>query len=196
MNLNFLKFLTLLFFSSISNAQVGINTEQPDQSAILDVNDTSKGILIPRVSDLTTITNPANGLLVYDITKNCLSQNTGNATNPKWVCMNAKETNFFYMPSIIVETGNLGELQTKELFELYKEQFSNPQVRSFINGTSGDVAPVIQHVQNAEDLYYYVTDYDRNVFTDISISSGGVMSYRVAAAASNFSYMNIVFVVK
>ncbi|WP_412476486.1 hypothetical protein [Flavobacterium sp. TBRC 19031] len=65
--------LTVLFLLlSISlRAQVGIGTTTPDTSALLEVQSTSKGLLIPRVAlqsttDVTTIAAPATGLLVYN----------------------------------------------------------------------------------------------------------------------------------
>lgn len=68
-----LLFLTVMTVSSVSLfAQVGINTTTPDPSSVLDIVSTNKGLLIPRVSltgstDVTTIPNPANGLLVYNL---------------------------------------------------------------------------------------------------------------------------------
>jgi len=52
---------------SISYAQVGIGTANPDASAQLEVVSTSKGLLIPRVtaSQRVSISSPATGLLVY-----------------------------------------------------------------------------------------------------------------------------------
>jgi hypothetical protein len=65
--------ITILFFLfTISlRAQVGIGTTTPDTSALLEVQSTSKGLLIPRVTlqsttDVTTIASPATGLLVYN----------------------------------------------------------------------------------------------------------------------------------
>ena len=56
-----------------TNAQqnVGIGTNSPNASSLLEVNSNSKGILIPRVSltsitDVITIPTPANALLVYN----------------------------------------------------------------------------------------------------------------------------------
>ena len=62
-----LLLLTALFFFSITNAQVGINTTTPDPSSMLDVSATNKGMLIPRMTEVqrTAITTPATGLLVY-----------------------------------------------------------------------------------------------------------------------------------
>jgi hypothetical protein len=46
---------------------VGIGTTKPDQSAILDLSSTNKGLLMPRVTlqQRSSILNPANGLIVY-----------------------------------------------------------------------------------------------------------------------------------
>lgn len=46
---------------------VGIGTTKPDQSAILDLSSTNKGLLMPRVTlqQRNGIQNPANGLIVY-----------------------------------------------------------------------------------------------------------------------------------
>ena len=59
----------LLLFSSAMFAQVGINTDNssPDSSAMLDVQSTTKGMLIPRMTftQRNSIASPANGLMVY-----------------------------------------------------------------------------------------------------------------------------------
>jgi hypothetical protein len=46
---------------------VGIGTTTPDNSAVLDINSSDKGLLIPRMSLLqrNAINNPADGLMVY-----------------------------------------------------------------------------------------------------------------------------------
>jgi hypothetical protein len=53
------------------NGQVGIGTSSPEASAALDVTSTNKGFLPPRIAlgsktDVTTISSPAAGLLVYN----------------------------------------------------------------------------------------------------------------------------------
>ncbi|MCF8234644.1 MAG: hypothetical protein K9G67_06700 [Bacteroidales bacterium] len=63
---------TFIFFVSISilYAQVAINNDgsSPDASAVLDVQSTEKGMLVPRMNTAqrTAISNPATGLFVYD----------------------------------------------------------------------------------------------------------------------------------
>jgi len=65
-------FIILLFISYSSFAQTGIGTTTPNASAKLDVYATNKGFLPPRVTltsttDATTISSPAEGLLVYNL---------------------------------------------------------------------------------------------------------------------------------
>lgn len=64
---------TILLISGATYAQnVGIGTKTPDPSAILDLNSTSKGLLLPRLkeSQRNAIPSPKEGLIVY--------QNDGN----------------------------------------------------------------------------------------------------------------------
>ncbi len=55
------------------NAQVGINTTEPNASTVLDVVASNKGILIPRIqltatTDVATIESPLESLLIYNTT--------------------------------------------------------------------------------------------------------------------------------
>jgi hypothetical protein len=68
-------FISVLFLSfNILQAQVGIGTNTPDNSSMLEVKSTDKGILFPRMSTMqrTAITNPALGLHVFDTQSNSL----------------------------------------------------------------------------------------------------------------------------
>jgi hypothetical protein len=58
--------------SAILAQSVGIGTSTPDPSARLDVSDTQRGILIPRLTteERDAITNPAHSLLIYNTTCN------------------------------------------------------------------------------------------------------------------------------
>ncbi len=70
-----------------SAAQVGIGTTTPDASSILDVESTDKGILIPRLTtvQINAISNPANGLMVYNTDLNEFQFNCGSIAVPDWV---------------------------------------------------------------------------------------------------------------
>ncbi|MEI7983555.1 MAG: hypothetical protein WCI71_18045, partial [Bacteroidota bacterium] len=84
----------LLVNSSLSFAQVGINTDNsaPDPSAMLDVKSTSMGLLVPRMtlSDRDAISNPANGLLIFCTTNNQYYSNKGTPSTPNWVMVSSQ----------------------------------------------------------------------------------------------------------
>jgi hypothetical protein len=56
------------------NDNVGIGTSAPDQSAILDISSTEKGLLIPRLTTTQQglVSNPAEGLMIYNSAENKL----------------------------------------------------------------------------------------------------------------------------
>jgi hypothetical protein len=60
---------TLIYSSVLAQEEggVGIGTTTPDNSAILDLNSSTKGLLLPRMTLLerNNISNPAKGLMVY-----------------------------------------------------------------------------------------------------------------------------------
>ncbi len=69
--LSFFLTIFILFTSTNTLAQVGINTTNPHPSSILDVQANNQGLLLPRVdlgevSNSTTINNPAKSLLVWN----------------------------------------------------------------------------------------------------------------------------------
>lgn len=86
--------------------QVGINTETPDPSAVLDVQFrtdagfTPKGMLTPRMTTVqrNSIASPANGLLVYDTDLKTFVYNSGTKTAAVWTPISSEvstgRTNF------------------------------------------------------------------------------------------------------
>ncbi|MDT7830917.1 FISUMP domain-containing protein [Flavobacteriaceae bacterium S356] len=60
---------SIALFGMVSNVmcQVGVGTSNPDNSAVLEVNSTAKGFLLPRITkaQILAISNPAEGLIVY-----------------------------------------------------------------------------------------------------------------------------------
>ena len=59
--------ITLMLFTALSYAQVGINTNTPDASSALEIESTTGGILIPRMTETQrdAIALPASGLMIY-----------------------------------------------------------------------------------------------------------------------------------
>lgn len=62
-------FAVFIYQSVYSQNNVGINTDTPDASAVLDVTSTQKGLLIPRMTleQRGLIATPAKGLLIFQI---------------------------------------------------------------------------------------------------------------------------------
>ncbi len=74
--------LSFLLFCQLSIAQVSINNTgaAPATAAMLDINATNKGLLIPRnANPMVNIPNPTNGLLVYNTTTNLFNFYNGNS---------------------------------------------------------------------------------------------------------------------
>lgn len=63
----FFTFLATVLFTATTFAQVGIGTTTPAASAAFDITSTTKGILIPRMTEAekNAIPNPATGLMLY-----------------------------------------------------------------------------------------------------------------------------------
>ena len=67
-------FLLCIFLLATTNflfAQVGIGTITPNNSSMLDIESTDKGILIPRMTETQkmSVSSPVSGLLIYQIDK-------------------------------------------------------------------------------------------------------------------------------
>ena len=71
---------------------IGIGTTDPDASATLDITNTGKGLLIPRMATarIAAIAGPAKGLLLYDSSLNQLKVNMGTPAAPNWQTIVAK----------------------------------------------------------------------------------------------------------
>ena len=69
------------FFWNNTSKSLGVGTNSPNVSAILDVTSISKGVLIPRMTTLqkNAISTPATGLLVYDTNLNQVNVYNGSA---------------------------------------------------------------------------------------------------------------------
>jgi hypothetical protein len=145
-----LFFLTLIFTSLFSYSQnVGIGTNVPHGSAALEIQDTSRGILIPRMTMVqrNAIQNPAEGLMVYqtDSTKgfwywdglewrNFSTINTNSSTN------SVSSKYFFKLNGW--SSGNCNQCYVSSIvywdFNNYSNPFSSDSNVTF-NNTSGEI---------------------------------------------------------
>lgn len=158
--------LTLFVTCTLSFAQVGIGTTTPDPSAALDITDTERGLLVPRMTlaERNAIATPANGLLIYQ---------TDNTTGfwfyngSVWTTFGA-DTDWTVSGTDMynANTGNIGVGNTTPTAKfhitgttvpassgtttLYSNDFSSGGVTNTLNAGNGCTAsPNIWHIESA-----------------------------------------------
>ncbi len=99
--------IVFLFIGLSMHAQVAVTTDgsAPDNSAMLDIKSTDKGVLIPRMTQVQrdAIASPAAGLMIYQTDNSPgLYCNSGTSVNPDWISNSAVSgwsffTNFQYV---------------------------------------------------------------------------------------------------
>jgi hypothetical protein len=78
-----MKYITiiLLLAARVATAQVGIGTTNPSSNSVLDLTSPNKGLLLPRVANTGSVSNPSAGLMVYDITSQSPAFHNGTVWN-------------------------------------------------------------------------------------------------------------------
>jgi hypothetical protein len=199
----FLLVIIMIAAGSLFNLQaqvtIGSNAE-PNANAVLDLVSSNKGLLLPRLALTSTsaaapLSAHVAGMTVYNT---ATASSGATYVSPgfyyndgtRWVRLYLGYNNWFYMPSVAFDTRNTLAGQTRNLYNDYLSQFSSPPIKS------AGAPNTIPYIPAATDLYYYITAFDSNVFSNISITADGIMTYDVTAAATDFSFINIVFVLK
>ena len=72
--------------------QVVVGGTIPDPSALLDVQSSSQGVLLPRLTttERDAIISPATSLVIFNTTTNCLEMNLGTPASADWVRVNCR----------------------------------------------------------------------------------------------------------
>lgn len=84
----------LSFGAAKAQNNVGIGTNTPDASSMLEVQSTTQGVLVPRMTTAQrlAITTPANGLLVYDTNFDCFFYYIAATTTWQNMCTSTSST--------------------------------------------------------------------------------------------------------
>ena len=83
-------FLAAVLLTATTYAQIGINNENPDASAALDITSTTGGLLPPRMTTTQRdAISAAKGLVLFNTTTNTLQINEGDATTANWLSLTA-----------------------------------------------------------------------------------------------------------
>ena len=103
---NIFTFLAAVLLTATTFAQIGINNENPDASAALDITSTTGGLLPPRMTTTQRdAISAAKGLVLFNTTTNTLQINEGDATTANWVSLSAAATSPTYNIGDIVNGG-------------------------------------------------------------------------------------------
>jgi len=208
-----LKFYLLVIVSILAvniKAQVTIGSvDAPEKGAALELKNDKLGFLPTRV-DLVSLRLPdplpihVEGMIVYNKTvseKDTLQTGYYYNNGERWLRFTASSfftENWFYMPSIVFETGDLSmldKIQTKDLYKEFQLQINDAGYKGLVS-SEGAPKPPLSYVPSKTDLYYYVTDYDKDVFEILSIDKSGLMTFKIIAPAKDDTFINIVFVEK
>ena len=84
---NYLIILFIIFNFNSLFSQVGIGTASPHASSALHIESSNSGLLLPRLTTVLrdAISNPATGLLIYNLNTNSFQYNIGTSIVPNWV---------------------------------------------------------------------------------------------------------------
>lgn len=157
-----------------------------------------------------TIATGGSNLVISGLPKTTVQNNTdyllsvGNDNVVK--ALKATMPKFFYMPSMLLPlaqdqivssmyTTFSNSTFTVNLYNVYAEQFGGTNTSNSKKNTNTTTSlPVLPK----SELDYYVTFYDNTVYTNVTVSDEGILTYRVSASAdpNSGSFMNIVFAVK
>ncbi len=136
-----LRTITLLisfFFFSVQFAQVGIGTNNPSSSAILDLTSTSKGFLPPRMSESekNAISSPVAGLMIYQVNNSPgLYYYTGSAwTGPLSV---SDLSGYLKADGTVTATGDLNMGGQKVVNVATPTASTDAANKSYVDGLSG-----------------------------------------------------------
>ena len=131
-------------------------------------------------------TTPVEGTLIYDTDDETIYYYNGSST---WVPITSRAPRVFYPPSVEVEITATSTANTMNLYNLYLSEFSSPVAQS-------DATKTIP-TYTADQLDFYVTKADVDIFANITIDATCLMTYDIIDIPDDDNtILNIVFVVK
>jgi hypothetical protein len=176
-----LLFILLFFYAAGISAQVAVNTDGslPDNSAMLDIKSTTKGMLVPRMTTAqrTAIATPAAGLLVFD-----------NSTNSFWFYGAAAWKEITTGSSGWNVTGNSG---TDTTVNFIGTTDNLPLAFRVNNQASGKIDPVLSNTALGYQSLVLNTTGNSNVALGASTLYNNVSGTFNTAVGINSLYNNI-----
>lgn len=198
-SLPFRLFTVCILLQSMADAQVGIGTNSPAASSMLEVSSTTKGFLYPRMtnSQMSAISSPAAGLTIYNTDASALY--CYNGTN--WVSKEDKVTGLFnagtaaQLDNIRVQMPNSGNAYSMQIATvsgtLSLSGSCELLYRTSPTATGGSSATYDSYVRQSETL----TTTFINFWPNLSLGYHGTTQlFHVMDETNNHAY-HIIFAV-
>ena len=147
-----MKYILVLFsilsclHSSAQSVAINADGSAPDASAMLDVKNSSKGLLIPRMTEAQrlAIVNPANSLIVYQTDGQAgYYYNSGSSFSPVWIANGTISNTWGIQGNSLFSTGTFGTTSSHHIDlisnNILRGRLSN--LGEFFIGTSNTILP-------------------------------------------------------
>ncbi|WP_412476483.1 beta strand repeat-containing protein [Flavobacterium sp. TBRC 19031] len=175
MNKIFTTLLLLTGLCATAQVKVGDNPTTISPGAALEIESTNKGLVIPRVANTAAVTNPVNGMMVYDLSSQCfkgyqngewsgcgmtqsatasiLAQIGAEADSPDIVPSQVSATQLYSLGVTSVVPAYEGAYQ--DYIDAHPGLFGNPatmaEVQAMINTVNTEVTDILTQIGNEGD---------------------------------------------
>ncbi|WP_412476484.1 beta strand repeat-containing protein [Flavobacterium sp. TBRC 19031] len=169
--------LLLAGLCATAQVKIGDNPTTISPGAALEIESTNKGLVIPRVANTAAVTSPTNGMLVYDLSSNCvkfyengvwsncISTGTSSVVQGILAQIGLEADNPNVLPSTVtavqlsqvgvtgVTPANIGAYQA--YIDANPDNFSNPatvsEIQAAVTAVNATVTSVLAQIGNEAD---------------------------------------------
>ena len=184
------------------NDRVGVGHRQPTEQ--LDVNGRMRVRTLPKVGSTDKIYTKPDGSYSPSGPDQTFTPAYPVVADANGVLgAGTPSQRFFYMPSIVLpvdptatEYSAITQKYTVNLYERYQRQFSLaapvPPAPSTCTSSPGSTGLPVEQKQ---DMEYYITYFDPEVFTDVQVDANGILTYKTITGftVTENTFMNVVF---
>lgn len=197
--------ITFISMSDLIAQNIGIGTTTPNASAILEISSSNKGLLLPRLTDTSSVASPAKGLMIYNNTNNKLwyydgarwQQAVANGGGMDSIWFRTRDTVVYTAKpyvginsdySVIEPQANLqvnGSLLVQAKMTYSNSSPTLPQTYTMNNTGS------TQNIGSSDSVMRLydpggIANYNNNMQGNVFMAGPSTSSYKVSSAAADF----------
>lgn len=165
-------FCIIIPFITQAQLKVGENPQSINASAALEVESSNKGLLLPRMTTAQrdAISNPAEGLLIYNTTLKCLQINAGSTGLPDWVSVsNNSSITGIVLAEILEDSQSPGGALNANGLPVTAAQLQTLPLLGFVSGHTSAYQAAIRATTNFSNppgiiqIQYIIDQVNNNV---------------------------------